>query len=216
MKKILFPVFLMVLSWGVGHAQSAKDSSQPKKPPHKEIGIGVKAGLNFSNVTNASEINASSSTGFNAGLFYEPSWDRLIGSKTELLFSQQGYKFSTDSGSGTNKLNYIMLLQLMTVNITRFVQLQIGAQMGYLLNAKADVSTTTGNTTVDQALSYYNRFDYGFSGGLEIHPILGVLVGARYVLSLNELYKQPAYGIPNESALNFKNNTVQVFAGWKF
>jgi hypothetical protein len=73
-------------------------------------------------------------------------------------------------------------------------------------------------------LSFYNRFDYGFGGGLEIHPVLGVLIGARYSLSLNNLYKQnttatsqgqPSY-VPSSGNLNFKNNVVQLYVGYRF
>jgi hypothetical protein len=33
--------------------------------------LGVKAGLNFANVTNANEINSSTETGYHAGLFLQ-------------------------------------------------------------------------------------------------------------------------------------------------
>ena len=42
-----------------------------------------------------------------------------------------------------------------------------------------------------KAVSYYNRLDYGYALGIEIHPVMGLLIGARYNISLANLYKQP-------------------------
>ena len=50
--------------------------------------IGLKAGLNFANVTKASSINNSSRSGFHLGLFLAPSSKSIIGSRTELIFSR--------------------------------------------------------------------------------------------------------------------------------
>ena len=44
--------------------------------------FGVKAGLNFTNVTNASSINNQSSSGFNIGIFYATSNKKVLSSKT--------------------------------------------------------------------------------------------------------------------------------------
>ncbi|MGH2648620.1 MAG: hypothetical protein ACRDE8_13675, partial [Ginsengibacter sp.] len=67
------------------------------------------------------------------------------------------------------------------------------------------------------ALSYYNQFDYGFGAGVEIHPVLGLLIGARYNVSLNKMYKDAQTGqAPSFSSADAKNNVVQIFAGWIF
>jgi hypothetical protein len=189
----------------------------------QKLGIGVKAGLNFSNITNASAINASSQSGFQAGVFLGLG-HKLIGSRTEVLYSRQGYNYSSDSTTGSVKNDYIVLAQLLAINITKFVQVQLGMQMGYLLNAKADSSTKTGNASIDKILGYYNRFDYGFAGGLEVHPVGGLLIGARYNISFSNLYKQYTSGSSNNgspsfgstSGINFKNNIIQVFVGYRF
>ncbi len=187
--------------------------------------VGLKAGLNFANVTNASAINSKSSVGFHAGVFLSPPTNTILGSRTELLFSRQGYDYSSGSTTGTVKLNYIILTQMMAINITKFVQIQLGGQTAFLLSAKADSNKqSTGNASADKILSFYNRFDYGFGGGVEIHPVGGLLIGARYTISLSNLYKQPSYSsgntqpsfIPNTGDISLKNNVVMVFVGWKF
>ncbi len=126
--------------------------------------------------------------------------------------------------NGSVNLDYIQLTQMVTINITRYAEIQFGGYTSYLLSAKTDSSQmSTGNAMIDQELSLYNRLDYGYGGGIEIHPVLGVLVGARYSVSLSNLFKQsssgtgqaPAY-YPSAGNLNFKNNVVQIFVGYRF
>ena len=202
---------------------SQKDSTHTKqKPKSKTTYFGIKAGLNFANVTNASSIRAGNQTGFHAGVLANIG-GKLISFRLEILYSRQGYNYSNDSSSGSVNHDYISLSEMVGINITKYVQLQIGAQTGYLINASATSnSQSTGNATADKILSYYNRFDYGFAGGLEIHPIAGVLIGARYDISLSSLYNNTfsTSSVGNYGGytanINFKNNVVQVFVGYRF
>jgi len=186
--------------------------------------FGVKAGLNFANVTNASAIDSKSHTGFHAGVFLSPSSKSILGSRTELVFSRQGYDYTSGSTTGNVKLDYILLAQMMAINITKYVQIQIGGQTAFMLSAKADSSKpATGNATANSILSFYNRFDYGFGAGVEVHPVGGLAIGARYTISLSKLYKQPDPStttypsfIPTSNDINLKNNVVMIFVGWKF
>lgn len=183
-----------------------------------QLGIGFKAGANFANVTNASSINSDSRSGFMVGVFLAPSARGIVSSRTELVYSRQGYNFQSGTKTGNVNLDYLILPQLMGINITKFVQLQLGAQMAFLLNAKADTSTSSGpSNPYSGIMDYYNKFDYGFAVGAEIHPVMGLLIGARYNVSLGKLYKDAASGqMPSFSASDAKNNVVQIFAGWIF
>jgi Outer membrane protein beta-barrel domain len=197
----------------------------PKKPPHS-IGLGIEVGLNFTNVTGTSSISNSSETGYLVGLFLDPQSTSLLGSRTEIVYSHQAYSFASGTTTGTNYLNYIMLAQLLAINITHYVQIQVGTQFGYLLNAKSDSTNkvSTGYAPADELLDYYNRFIFGFSGGLEVRPFKGLLVGARYNLSLTNLYKIPSNinggdvpsFLPSASDVNFKNNLLQIYLGYRF
>jgi hypothetical protein len=180
--------------------------------------LGFKAGLNFANVTNAGDINNSSSTGYHVGLFFSGSSKNILSSHTELQFSRQGYKYSINENTGVVNLSYLMLPQFMAINITKYVQLQLGAQVAYLLNAEVDTTASTGNAQVDNAIKLYNRFDYGFGGGVQVHPVKMLVVGARMNVFLGNLYKEPEPGedfsfIPE---VNIRNNVVQLYAGVRF
>ena len=186
--------------------------------------FGIKAGVNFANVTNASDISASNNTGFLAGIFLAPPSKGVLSSRTELLFSRQGYNYSTNTNTGKVDLDYILLPQLMSINITKFFSIQVGAQMAFLVNAKADTTSSSGATNpYSGIMDFYNKFDYGFAGGIEIHPFKGLLVGARYNISLGNLYKDPSSYEMNGGqppsfipAVDVKNNVLQIFAGWIF
>ena len=186
--------------------------------------IGIKAGLNFADVTNASSINSSNRSGFMVGIFFAPASKSVLSYKTELIYSQQGYDYKTNTSTNSVNLNYIMMPHLMCINITKFFQLQIGGQTAFLLNAKADSSkakSDTANNPYGPLAGYYNRFDYGAAAGFEIHPVLGLIIGARYNISFGDLYKNISNPTPGTTPsfipkVNVKNNVVQLFAGWKF
>jgi hypothetical protein len=184
--------------------------------------IGVKAGINFANVTKGSDINAGTQTGFLIGVYLAPPSKGLISSRTELVYSRQGYSYESNTNTGNVNLDYILLPQLMGINITKLVQLQIGFQMAFLINAKADSNTmSSGNNPYGKMMDYYNKFDYGFAGGVEVHPFKGLLIGARYNLFLGDLYKDPSSYPPGTTpdfipSVNAKNNVVQLYAGWTF
>ena len=192
--------------------------------------LGIKAGLNFTDVTNVSSVNNQSSSGFNAGIFYTTPYTRVIGSKTELVFSRQGYNYETGAVTGKVNLDYIMLPTYMCINITKFFQIQLGMQFGYLMNANVD--SANKNTAgipgpVSSALSYYNRFSYSIGGGVEVHPFKGMLIGARLNVGLTNLYKMPdVTSLTNMTTMNtqpsfipdvnIKSNLLQIYVGWKF
>ncbi|MBS1598253.1 MAG: PorT family protein [Bacteroidetes bacterium] len=212
--------FVLVLSFT---SSAQKDSTHSNKKSSVRNGFGIKAGLNFANVTNLSSINGSSETGFHAGVFFGSFNKGIIGSRTELMYSQQGYGYSSDTSKGTVKLSYIQLAQFFAINASKYVQIQIGFQTGYLLTANVKSSMSTGNAQADKILDFYNRFDYGISGGFEIHPFEGLLIGSRYTYSFSNLYKNIDYSnISNNPSyvpsvnVDFKNNVVQIFVGYRF
>jgi hypothetical protein len=196
-----------------------KNDTQNKKE-NNPIGLGLLGGINFANVTNASSINSSNQTGFMAGIFFSPPSKSVLGSKTELIYSRQGYNYATNTLTGTVNLDYILLPQMMTIRITKFIQLQVGMQIAFLINAKADSSSASSAGPYGSVIDYYNKFDYGATGGVEIHPFKGILAGARYNISFGNLYSNPAAYTGEQPSfiptVNVKNNVLQLFAGYMF
>jgi hypothetical protein len=203
----------MVTSCAVVFAQSASPKSMDDYKPK----FGIKAGYNWSYITGSAEgFNPDNNNGFMIGAFFSPA-SKGFGYRTEVVFSRQGYSFD-NGGHNTDVMNdYIYLPQLTTYTIGKVFQIQAGAQIGYLLNSKA--SSASKDSTVTDIM---NRFDYGFVGGVEVYPFMGLLVGARYNLGLGKLFKED-YTSPNPyplpfdpSKTNFKNGLVQLFVGYRF
>ncbi len=181
--------------------------------------FGIKAGVNFAKVSNAASINSSNKSGFNAGLFLAPASKKIISSRTELIFSRQGYDYKTATNTGNVNLDYIQMGQLASINITRYVSLLFGAQTAYLVSAQADSTKTSGGQAgaYSNIMNLYNRIDYGYAVGAEVHPVMGLIIGARYNVSLAKVYKDlQSAQRPSFTSADAKNNVVQVFAGWRF
>lgn len=184
--------------------------------------IGLKAGINFANITKSSSLNNSNRSGYHAGLILATPSKRLLGSQTELLYSRQGYNFRSNTNTGNVDLDYIMLPQYMSINITKYFSILFGGQIAYLINAKVDsTGIPSTNTPLDGILKYYQKFDFGYGGGAEIHPIGGLLIGARVNISIGNLFNDltdPAKITPESfiPKVNVKNNLFQIYLGWKF
>lgn len=220
---LLFPVTL----YSQQPTMQPPPSEAPKKPEHHSIGIGIKAGFNFANVTNASAINGSTRAGYHFGLFLAPPSKSVLGSRTELIYSKSGYNYATDTVGGAVNLDYIMLTQMMAIHITKYFDIHLGGYTAYLLHVKSDTTQKLNIPNYPQAdalMDYFKRWDYGFGGGIEIHPVAGLIIGARYQISFSNLYKVP--DISNTStppppssfspSLNLKNNIVLISLGYRF
>jgi Outer membrane protein beta-barrel domain len=218
MKNIVLTFLGTVFVSGLCFAQQQKQK--------KAIGLGLKTGYNFVKVTGASAVNATNTNGFHFGAFYSPGQEKQKGwgYRTELIYSRQGYNFEKGTTTGNVKLDYILLPQLTTFKVSKFFQVQLGAQIAFLINAQADSMATNSSASnaYSKVADYYNKIDYGFAGGVEVHPIEGLMVGARLNISLANANKEIATGvlypsfIPTISGANLKNNVLQIFAGWRF
>lgn len=176
------------------------------------LNVGLKAGVNFSNLNNATGINADRYTGYMFGGYIAPKPKKFFGFRSEIILSRQGYNYRTSMDTGKVVLDYLLLPQLITLNFSKRMQLHIGGQAAFLLNAGVD---STGDGSRGSLFNYLNQFDYGVVAGGEIAPIGGLFFGARINISLNNLSRNgssPNY-IPD---LEARNNVVQTYIGWRF
>jgi hypothetical protein len=209
MKKISILAIIMTAVISVS-AQSSKESKSK---------IGIKAGYNFSNVVGSgSSFDPKHNNGYMISAFLGSSNKNGLGYRSELVYSKQGYSFD-DGGKNTDVMNdYLYMPHLVTYTIAKVVQIQAGAQIGVLLNAK---KTTGGKDS--SITDLMNRFDYGFAGGVEVYPVKGLIIGARYNLGLGKMYKHyeqtatTPYPLPfDPSTTNLKNGILQLFLGYRF
>jgi hypothetical protein len=179
--------------------------------------FGIKAGLNFAKVSKASDVNNSSRTGFHAGLLLAPPSKKILSSRSELIFSRQGYDYKTNTNTGNINLDYIQFGQLLSINFTKVFSLMFGAQTSYLISAKVDSSNSGGSSSQNKIMDLYNRMDYGYAIGAEVHPFKGLLIGVRYNVSLAKVYKDlQNMQKPSFSSQDAKNNVIMLSVGWRF
>jgi Outer membrane protein beta-barrel domain len=184
--------------------------------------VGIKAGLNFANVTKTSDFNSSSRSGFHAGVFIATNPDKLIGTHIELLYSKQGYNFKEKNNSGSVDLHYILLPAYLSFNFTRYLSIMGGLNIAYLIEAGVDtIPTSGGGTSTIKIKDYFKKLDFGFGIGAESHPLGGLVFGARLNYSLGNLvdYINDPDNFTKQNFIpkvNVKNNLFQVYVGWLF
>ncbi|MCY7309357.1 MAG: PorT family protein [Chitinophagaceae bacterium] len=180
-----------------------------------QFGIGVKAGVNFANIKDEAGFNSDSRTGFMVGAYFAPGAKKFLSFRSEIILSRQGYNYKTATNTGNVNLDYLLLPQLFVLKFSKLVQVHAGVQGAFLLNANVD-STGSGSGSL---FDYFKRFDYGVVGGAEIFPFMGLFIGARINVSLNNANEEAPLGgswpnfIPRVDA---KNNVVQIYTGWRF
>jgi len=195
------------------------------------LGFGFRVGLNYAKVTgDADSITYKYKPGLMVAVFLNPHHKGVIGSRHEFLYSRQGFQYTDAKGhTGTVSNDYLMIPQMMTVNITKFVQLQAGAFAGYLLRSTDSNDASSGSSSNNNSyLSLMNRIDFGAAGGIEIHPIKGLILSARYDMGFTKLYKKQdnnsnttttynpsMYFLPYQN-IDTKNAVLQFSAGFEF
>ena len=223
---MLFPLIALSQNGKNDKSKNAKaDKSKSKSSDKKTgIGIGLKAGLNFANVTGASSINSKNKTGYMIGAFLNQPSGGLISYRLELTYSKQGFDFKTNTNTGTVNQSYILIPTLMGIKLGKFALLEFGMQTAYLLNSKADTTSTQTGTDPSPFASltkFQNRVSLGGAAGFEIYPFKGILVGARYNISFGDMFKMPPPSSTTPppsflSSIDIKNNVVQFYLGYRF
>ena len=201
------------------------------KTGSSKSGFGFRVGLNYAKVSGGSDsILYRYKPGLMVAVFLAPQSTGVISYRSELLYSKQGFDYTDPSGrTGTVSNDYLMLPQMIGINITKFVQLQAGAFVGYLLHTK-DSNLPKESISTDPskaALELMNRVDFGAAGGIEIHLFKGLILNARYNMGFAKLYKEQS-DIPQSDPaavynplakyqnINTKNAVIQLSVGYRF
>ncbi len=106
------------------------------------IHLGVKAGLNYSNIydSKGDNFDAEGKFGAAAGLFLAIPIGRFLGIQPEILYSQKGYKqtgaFLGSNYDLTRTSHYIDIPLLVSIKPASFITVQVGPQFSYLLKQK--------------------------------------------------------------------------------
>lgn len=177
---------------------------------------GVKAGLNLTNVTSSPDLSTNLYAGYFIGGYIAPKQKGVVGYRSELMLSRQGYDYKSGTNTGNVDLDYLLLPQLVVFKFSKKFQLQLGGQIAFLLNTAVDSSGGSNNGSL---FNYFKRFDYGAVGGFEVSPFSGFFIGSRLNVSLHNIGKEPPTGGNNPNFVPkdlIRNNVLQVYIGWRF
>jgi hypothetical protein len=162
--------------------------------------IGLKAGLNVSNLSNSSGYQMGSKLGFNGGLLAHIHLNPSLALQPEVVYSGQGAKYTTSDGiEHALSLNYINIpLQLQYMFDNGF-RLQTGPQVGFLANVTDKVRGAETNffTTQD-----FKTVDFSWSAGLGYLTYSGLGVDGRYNFGISN--------VNNAGSNVLRNNVFQL------
>ncbi len=172
----------------------------------QNFAIGINGGANYSNVSFQPTIKQNGLMGITGGLtaryISEKYFAMICGVQVELNYAQRGWdeKFDQpgDDRAYSREMNYmeIPFLAHLAFGKDRGAQffLNLGPQIGFMLNDKEKRSGTWSETQLNQeqyGKSIQNKFDYGIVGGagLEIRTKAGnFLLEGRYYFGLADFY----------------------------
>ena len=189
---------------------STENSLQPK--------IGIKGGINLSNLYVDDVKDENMKVGVNVGLFAKFPVTKGFSIQPEVLYSSKGAKLTYDNLFGTGEyrfnLNYVEVPVLAVINLTPNLNIHAGPYAAYLTNANIKRLNDEGETSdiADLKTDNFKRFDYGLVGGVGF-DIQNFTIGARYNYGLNEIGDG---GIAGEATKNSKNSAFTFYIGIGF
>jgi hypothetical protein len=161
------------------------------------IDIGIKAGANFSTLTDVPDI--SSRTGLLIGAFATLKFTDKMALQGDILYSEQGA--NGENGFSDLKLDYIILPVVFKYYIVKRLNIQAGPQFG--------------NVITDNYNANFQSFDVSGVVGIGLDLPLGLRVTGRYNFGLNNIGFVDLYsntGITTDA----KNSVFSITAGFSF
>ena len=182
--------------------------------------IGVKGGVNFSNMYTEDVDDNNVLTSFNAGLYASIPLTSSIAIQPEFLFSRKGAELAYDNafvtGKAKFKLNYIEVPVLVKVNLTKNFNIHAGPYFAYLIDGQVTNETDGGTFNFEDNFDNddFNKFDYGVSAGLGF-DFESIGIGARYNYGLSTVGKERSFGGTNYTFPDGKNSNISLYVALK-
>ncbi len=216
MKKLLF-INILILS--VINLKSQGVVNDVVKTDYRSnFGIGIKAGLNQSNVynTKGEDFVADHKYGGVGGIFIAIPIVRLIGLQPEVLISQKGFqatgKLLSQPYSFTRTTTWVDIPLQLSLKPSRFETLLGGPQYSYLMKQKDNFTEGTSSTFKEEQISDYDlrKNVLGAVFGVDV-TIMHFVISGRYGFDL-----QRNNGDGTSSTPQYKNVWLQGTVGFRF
>lgn len=171
-----------------------------------QFAIGVKGGLNFAKL-DVEDFSTKNRTGFHGGAFALVKLTK-IGIQPEIIFSQQGSKFSFNGDELESNFNYVNIPIMLKLYTIAGINIQAGPQFGFVTKAEQETIDFNGVKTTQDVKDQFKGSDISLGLGLGWDLPFGLTVDARYNLGLSK--------IDDDAALNATRNQVfQLSLGYK-
>lgn len=175
----------------------------------QEVNFGIKGGVNIATVgTDADNEDFESKTGFTIGGIAEIKFSETFAIQPELLYSQQGYNFKTESTDSDFEMNYINIPVMFKYFPIQGLSIEAGPQVGIFVGGESPDGDDMGDRL--------KSVDFGVAAGLGYELPVGVFFNARYFIGLSDVADVPdeEEAVFGESSLN--NYVFTLAVGYKF
>jgi len=185
-------------------------SAFPASAQMDEAGVGIKGGINLSNLYINDVDDENIGVGFQVGVVGKIPFTEVFALQPELLYTQKGATavFDAVDQEVAFNLNYLQLPILFNFNAGDVFNIHVGPYAAYLLNANVDYDGTFDGVS-DLNEDNFNRFDAGLSLGFEV-GVKNLSIGARYDYGLigvgDDGFIDEVTGLDDA-----KNNVIQVY-----
>ena len=187
MKKIFLIIATIANVTQQSSAQNYNRETKVGTSPNS-LQIGIKAGMNYSNVynSNGESFNTTPKFGYVAGGFVSFPITQLLGLQFEALITQKGYQATGmllgRSYDITRTTTYFAVPILLSFRCGKYVSILAGPQFAYLIKQKD--SNANGSTSIEQENAFTNEnirknilgFTFGFDFNLN-HVVIGTRAG---------------------------------------
>ncbi len=183
----------------------------------KLIRVGVKGGLNYSNIIKDDGNNDFKSdylVGYNAGVTLDIKLLPNLALTPELLYSTKGYKLTSTFGKFTQTTHFIDLPILASIQLASGLNLVAGPQVSFLLSTNNKFEN--GFAVAEQKIveDESDRFKKSLLGGVigarfDVNSQFGIF--GRYALDFQKNNENGTTTTPE-----FKNQVFQAGVGIKF
>jgi hypothetical protein len=154
--------------------------------------FGLKAGLNYSNLTSSEDFNFKANTSYHFGALLEFNFVPVFSIQPEVMYSVQG---ATSKDFQDVELDYVTIPVVAKIYfVPDIFALELGPQYAFLVND--DFGNTIDNKT----------YDFSAVGGFSVYLGKHIFGQARYVLGLTDTTKNA----------EIKNRTFQLSLGYSF
>lgn len=209
MKKTFIVTFVTILMMGMLYVPARAQDMNPAQ-------VGIKAGVNFSNLYTEDATSEDMNIGFNVGVFAKMPMSDYFAIQPELYYTRKGgavvYNTLLIDGAASFNLSYIELPLLFVLKLGPAANIHFGPYVSYLLSGKAtnnadgNIFDFEENINVDN----YNRIDAGVAVGAGL-DIGSVTVGARYNLGLTTVGKERSFLGAEYTVPQSKNGVINVY-----